>query len=335
MKLNQERIGFGDDSLGEGSEFRVGRDDFVPLADVPDYKWLFPREHEGIQHFADVDIQTINGGPTLLAQCVADPGKVSASAWKAYFDGFANAGVGPEEGALPFRVWQIWEAMVAFLKEKDGLSFVAAAGVLSHYVGDASQPLHSSFLHHGVPPMKSVGGRDFPFKHSSPEFTAFKKTAPSKIHAIYEQEMLEVDAATALASVDALLQAAGLAIQIGSGHDAAVATVALMDESQARLSPQDIIDADDPTLTQRERAERLWANQSVRDATVASLAGSVRLLAALWASAWEEGDGDDLPGTKIKTYSEAQLAQKCRQHQTFVPSLSLDEMVTSGDFEAP
>ena len=66
MMANQERIGFGAERLGEGSAFHMGRDEYVPLADVPDYVWLFPRASEGIQHFADVDINDIDGGPTLL-----------------------------------------------------------------------------------------------------------------------------------------------------------------------------------------------------------------------------------------------------------------------------
>ena len=37
----------------------------------------------------------------------------------------------------------------------NGASFVAAAGVMAHYVGDASQPLHSSYLHHGRLPMEA------------------------------------------------------------------------------------------------------------------------------------------------------------------------------------
>jgi hypothetical protein len=132
----------------------------VPLADVPDYIWVISkglRRHEGIQHFADIDIVDINGGKTLLDRCVEDQQNIAASVWKEYFDGFAENGVGPDEGALPFRVWQIWEAMVAYLKKGDVLRFVAGAGVMAHYVGDASQPLHCSYLHHGKPPMISVG----------------------------------------------------------------------------------------------------------------------------------------------------------------------------------
>jgi hypothetical protein len=82
MQHNQARIGFGDGRLGEGSEFRLGRGEFVPLADVPDYMWLFPRRQEGMQHFADIDIVDIDGGPTMLERCHEDRGMISAQGWK-------------------------------------------------------------------------------------------------------------------------------------------------------------------------------------------------------------------------------------------------------------
>jgi hypothetical protein len=147
--------------------------------------------------------------------------------------------------------------------------------------------------------------------------------------------MFEVDPATALARMDEALASPGPAIAITSGHGAAMATVQLMHESQQRLSPQDIIDADDPDLTQRERAERLWANQTVQDQTIASLVASVRLLAALWKTAWAKGNGNQLPASKIKRYSESALTAVCKQHESFVPSLSLEDMVASGNYEAP
>ena len=159
MMKNQKRIGYADEKLAKGSEFRVGREGFVPLADVPDYVWINSRPQEGIQHFADIDIHDIDGGPSLLQRCVDDPSFISAKRWLAYFKGFAARGVGPEEGALPFRVWQIWEDMVTYLKARDVARFVAAAGAMAHYVGDASQPLHCSYLHHGVPPMVEIDGR--------------------------------------------------------------------------------------------------------------------------------------------------------------------------------
>jgi hypothetical protein len=337
MKRNQVRIGFGNDRLEEGSEFRMGRGAFVPLSDVPDYVWIMARknEHEGIQHFADIDIHDIDGAPSLLDQCVVDPRKVAASAWKAYFDGFAGAEVGPEEGCLPFRVWQIWEEMVRFLQAGDVLRFVAAAGVLAHYVGDASQPLHGSYLHHGVPPMVTREGREYPVPRDDPRFQEFKETRAAKIHAIYEQTMLEVDPATALAAVDQdLANRPASTLAIARGHDAAVATVQVIHDARTRLSPTAIIEADDPALGPKARAAALWADQAIRDATVVSLADSVALLARLWETAWAAGGGASIPTAALVQFGEPELETVYRDHQ-FLRALDLGGMVQSGRFEPP
>lgn len=337
MIKNQARIGFGDEDLGKGSSFKMDRKGFVPLADVPDYVWISnqkARPDEGIQHFADVDIRDINGGPSLLERCNKDPGNVSATVWKEYFDGFAAAKVGPEDGALPFRVWQIWEAMVEYLKAKDVIHFVAAAGVLAHYVGDASQPLHCSYLHHGVPPLVTVHGRKYPVPGHSDQFKEFKKTRESKIHGIYEETMLEVDAPAALAAVNAVLKKGGGPQRtIKSGHDAGVETARLMHSVQKRLAPKTIINADDPSLSANARSAALWKKANIRNATVASLADSVQLLADLWKAAWKAGNGNTIPAAKLVEFKEADLEDIYRGEKTFVPSLSLAKMAQSGKFE--
>jgi len=335
MTKNQERIGFGDETLGEGSAFKMGADAFIPLADVPDYAWIMSsRDSEPIQHFADVDIRDIDGGPTMLDRCFDDPQNVSAQAWKEYFDGFAAKNVGPEEGVLPFRVWQIWEAMVAYLKDRDVIHFVAAAGVLAHYVGDASQPMHCSYLHHGIPPMKTVNGRKYPLPRTSAEFEAFKKTREAKIHGIYEETMLEIDTPAALIAVNERLKTSHHAKRvIKTGHDAAVETVRLMHDTQKRLSPKKIINADDPSLGPKTRAEALWNKPSIRNATIASLADSVELLADLWTTAWKEGNGNAIAKAKLVKFSEKDLEKIYRKEKAFVPSLSLEEMAESGEFE--
>jgi hypothetical protein len=336
MKANQPRIGFGNDTLGAGAGFKQGRQGFVPLSDVPDYVWIANRSarpYEGIQHFADIDIQDIDGGPSLLERCYEDPSAVAASVWKAYFDGFAAKSVGPEEGALPFRVWQIWEDMVTYLKARDVVRFVAAAGVLAHYVGDASQPLHCSYMHHGVPPMTKVGRRSYPVPRDSDAFVAFKKTSPSKIHGIYEETMLEVDAPSALAAIDAQLRRRRKSAVIKTGHDAAALVIRLMHESQERLSPKAIIAADDASLGPKARAKNLWSKKNVREATVVSLAESVRLLADLWQSAWAIGGGDKIAAKSLGAIDENALDAIYRRDKKFVPSLSLDAMAASGRFE--
>jgi hypothetical protein len=345
IKPNQPRIGFGDEDLGMGKAFKMGADAFVPLADVPDYVWVKAKgshPNESIQHFADIDINDIDGGKSMLDRCHADPRNCSAKAWKAYFDGFKGAGVGPEEGALPFRVWQIWEAMVAYLEAADLIRFVAAAGILSHYVGDASQPLHCSWLHHGEPPLVTYEGRQYPVPRDSDAFKEYKDTAPAQIHGIYEEGMLEVDAPTMLANVNTKLEGAkASAAGINSGFDAAVATLQLMYDSQKRLSPRSIIELDDPSLGPTARGHALWANKKVRDATTTSLAESVQLLANLWAAAWKKGNGNRIdlstvPGfSEDEGFSERDLQKIYRTDRKFIPSLSLDAMAASGRFEPP
>lgn len=339
MRSNQSSIGYSDETISDSSGFKVDRKGFVPLADVPDYIWVTQQgthPNEPIQHFADIDIYDINGGSSLLDRCVADPTYVAASKWKAYFDGFAAKGVGPEEGALPFRVWQIWEEMVKYLDQPqpDVIHFVAAAGVLAHYVGDASQPLHCSYLHHGVPPMVSVGGRKYPVPRDSDAFKEFKTTKPSQIHGIYEETMLEIDPTSVLADVDAALaKGSSLKFDIASGHDAGVSVITLMKASQKRLAPMTIIDADDPDQGPKARAKILWNNATIRKATVEALADSVRLLAALWTAAWEVGGGKNIPVSQLNPIDPDDLGAICRTEKNFVPSLSLDDMALSKNFE--
>jgi hypothetical protein len=340
MQANQAGIGFGNLKLSQGSAFRMGREDFVPLADVPDYVWIgaaqqvATRRAEPGQHFADIDIAAIDGGPSLLQACRADPTNVSPAVWRDYFKGFADAGCGPEEGALPFRVWQLFDLMVAALRKKDAKRFVAAAGVMAHYVADASQPLHSSYLHHGRLPLLAVGSGEYPVARGSKAYADFKKSREARIHGIYEEGMLEIGVPQALAAIDAGLAGSAVPDDVANGWQAACATFALMSDAHNRLPPQTIIDADDPTLDDRERAARLWRNPRVQAETIASLAASTVLLARLWASAWRRGGGNAVAAAKLRAFSEKELGALCRT-ASFAPALTLDEMVKSGHFRVP
>jgi hypothetical protein len=361
MAANQERIGYGDDQLDQGAGFKQGRDGFVPLADVPDYVWVpsarysGPRQHEPQQHFADVDLPPF-GEPAdsadFLARCVEDPSLVSPQAWSDFFAGFAEHGTGPEEGSLPFRVWQIFDALVDFARTGDTRSFVAAAGILAHYVGDASQPLHCSYLHHGQLPMMTVAGddREYPVAHSSDEFKAYAKTAPAKVHGIYEEGMLEIAPAVLFANIERLLKQeprrdvrrpdrregadANTDVEIPDGHAAAVQTVLLMDRARKRLKPMDIIEADDPKLGPKPRAKKLWENAAIAEATAQSLADSTEVLARIWQAAWTVGrrnaDGPIAAGA-LRELSEDEL-QTLYRSSTFLVPMTLAQMLKSGQF---
>jgi hypothetical protein len=215
---------------------------------------------------------------------------------------------------------------------------VAAAGVLGHYIGDASQPLHCSYMHHGVPPMKTVHGRKYPVPRDSAEFQTFKDTKPADIHGIYEETMLEIDTASAMTAVNNLLASqSGPQRNIKSGHDAATETVRLMFACQKRLSPKQIINADKPNSDQgpKTRAAALWNKASIRNATVASLADSARLLADIWKGAWKAGNGNSIAANKLISFNSQDLDDIYRKEKKFIPSLSLTEMATSGKFEPP
>lgn len=335
MKANQRNIGFGDDKLGKGGSFQLGRGDFVPLADVPDYKWVHSsRSQEGIQHFADIDIHDIHGGPSMMEVCRKDPKKIAASVWQSYFAGFAAAGCGPEPGLLPFRVWQIWEDMVGFASKPDAGRFMAAAGVMAHYVGDASQPLHCSYLHHGQLPMLKISGRKYPVKHASDAYKTFHDSPAAQVHGIYEETMLEVDAPAALAGVNKILKTSFTAPKITNGWEAGRATFDVMSRAQKRLSPMTIIKADDPNQKPSQRATDLWNNTKVRGATLRSLADSTRVLATLWKTAWKVGGGDKTALSQLRTYDETEVAN-FYEASGFLPSLSIAQMVKSGRFEPP
>src|SRR5439155_2744617 len=89
---------------------------------------------------------------TLLEKCRKNPSAITDV--QVWIDYFADAKVkelvdGP--GLLPFRVWQIYEQLVGFAHAGQNKEFVAAAGIVAHYVGDACQPLHISYFHHGDP----------------------------------------------------------------------------------------------------------------------------------------------------------------------------------------
>jgi hypothetical protein len=97
-------------------------------------------------------------GDTLLAIC-DDPKNVNVSIWQQYYDAVQRDFPAEEEsrGLLPFRAWQIFDAMVYYAQQGDAEGFVCSAGILSHYVGDACQPLHISYLFNGDPDRSTQG----------------------------------------------------------------------------------------------------------------------------------------------------------------------------------
>ena len=139
-------------------------------------------------------------GKTLL-DITVDEKNIDIGVWDNFYD---SLGENASRGTLPFRVWQIYNEMVKFLKNEDIPRFVCAAGILSHYVGDACQPLHISQFYDGND-QQSKG-----------------------VHAKYETNMLDKFSTEIVAGVNNYVTNFKAVADVESGKAAAISVVELM-----------------------------------------------------------------------------------------------------------
>jgi hypothetical protein len=327
---------------------------FVPLADVPDNVWKSNvnfyqvedadgKKHrkpgpgsrgqsDNPNHFADIDLPYKNHKTFLayLAQNMDDG--LDPDVWLDYYDSvkgkFAawSAAIGktspPEShwGALPFRIWQLFDAMVDAAHNGRQAEFLCAGGVLIHYVGDACQPLHTSYLSQGDP------DRVVP----RPRSTGNKLEADG-VHSGYEDDMVNYgyqkkNLATKLAAEitrQENVNAENIAA-IGSGKDAAKAFVTLVQATRRTIKPRDIIDKwvalKSQGASKGDRDEAMWAEFGTKTANC--MARGTRYLARIWSGAWSTGGGDQRIGEGAKI-GPAAIA-KLYNDPSFVRSVRLD-----------
>lgn len=213
FRNNQRNIGFDDDAISMGGRVTgLGTNDFVPLADVPDDVWKLggagvKRTKDNPTHYADMNEKGADGH-TLFELC-EDPSNISVDVWVRHYQG-----IGTEEkhqGSLPFRVRQIFEAMVEYVRAGKVTEYVCAAGILAHYVGDACQPLHGSRL-----------------------------TNTNGVHSPYETKMLNNNRGGERGVVGTIRKGleGRVAADVADGADTAVRTVMLMRKAHSILSPE-------------------------------------------------------------------------------------------------
>jgi hypothetical protein len=314
----------------------LSKKDFVPLADVPDLAWKIgafvrgPRGHnpEEPQHFADLDEPPPDGSPTLLEVC-RNKANVHPAVWIAHSRKFkkpkSKADPAKHAGLLPFRVWQIFDEMVDFVKAGKEAEYLTAAGVLAHYIGDACQPLHCSFMHHGDPsdPVLRV------IHHTTGKKAGKTETVDDskEIHEDYEQNMFKGVRGHAMKTRLAAKATRARGRRIKNGREAAIETVAMMQAAFKRVPPKTLIKRYNQLLradvSKTELLDRLWAEFG--NDTVDVMAMGCRLLARLWGSAWVAGGGDK----KIKggTLKQPDLVN-CYRKKTFLKSFLLTQIGT-------
>ena len=316
MELNKMRVSNIDaDNVERNARFSG----FVPLADVPDKAWKGApgREDENPNHYSDMDYVP-DGGKSLF-QLTPTAAALNPDTWRKYYKSIGwNAG--SHSGLLPFRVWQIYKKMVEFVKAADVESFVAAAGILTHYLGDACQPLHGSMYDDGDPFRKPPDGKP------SKEFLHHGKAYGKGVHGAYETAMID-DA------IDKLL--GELPKALGTGHEmnliksarnAGFATIELIKRSAKRIPPKDIVTEYIAILEhhkKKDASEILW--KKFGNGTISVIADGCNTLAMIWESAWVEGGGKNIPQDKLIAISEGRL-RELYEDTGFLPSVLLGQI---------
>ena len=181
------------------------------------------------------------GSPTLSDACLANPDLLTAANWNAYFDTFPEQVDELHRGILPFRVWQYFERMKDYAAN-DPDKFIAAAGTLAHYVGDASQPLHGSTMADGIPSEEPDIPRDSSRKdNQGNKLPAFRGEG---VHSVYETQMINMAARKRLLfdEIRKNLGADHGMPLVGDGRSAALATLATMRDVANILPPRRLVD---------------------------------------------------------------------------------------------
>lgn len=304
---NVERISFSA-AISKDSASPSADDAFIPLADVPDIVWKrggqSQRGNENPNHFADMDQPSPEFGGKTLLELGEDPAYLDPEKWHAFYTS-VNVDL-KHNGTLPFRVWQLFDEMVAAIKKKDLAHYVAAAGVLAHYVGDACQPLHVSMYHHGHPDKPDEDG----------------------VHEQYETKMLDKYAPQINSKVDALLAAtpAKTTAAVTSGLEAARAVVALMTNAINAVPPLDIVAAFNQG---GNRNDVLFTKFG--DSTAKLLIKGAAVLASVWRGAWTAGGGDASFGPgQMKEIAQSALSALYLD-KAFAKSVLITAMKRVGD----
>jgi hypothetical protein len=304
MKANAENISVKDADIEAGKLPKATqRDRFIPLADVPDLVWRATRGKDKANHFADMDEPDPNSGKTLLQLWKASSSNRTPGKWSQFYSAIDPKRKDAHRGALPFRVRQIYEEMVEFTKRGDIAKYVGAAGILAHYVGDACQPLHVSFLHHGHP--------DHP--------------SEKDVHEVYETRMLDSFSAEVVQMTNLELKSKAVKTgqRIVGGAAAADLVVELMRQTIKVLPPEVVVDTFNKTKG-RGQLQAMWT--ALGKKTCAVMADGSLTLAILWESAWVEGKGS----TKVKLSDLIAVDRKklmsIYNDKTFIESRWLKEM---------
>jgi hypothetical protein len=327
MQNNALVISHDDNTILTNAFKNMGKDAVIPMADVPDFFWKhgsqgYSRAMEGPNHFADMDQPRPGDGVDLLTLC-QDTQQIDANVWNTFYDSVKDllndTAVTPQHrGLLPFRVWQIFDAMVGFVKSNLMPEFICAAGVLTHYVGDSCQPLHISYLFDGDPRQFTV----HTVHHINGTTSDTHIALGAGVHSAYEDTMVNTNRKEILDGLDNV-PGVQKTQYVKSGFEAAVATVALMRDTIGKIDPDSLIQKYLQIKTNKSNvADEMWTDFGEK--TIEVMQAGTHLLGVLWESAWVLGGGED--GNRDTSAIDPGDAMKICEPASFLPSYSIDQI---------
>lgn len=315
MSNNAKNISYEDAAIKSGT-FNGDPNVFTPLVDVPDVVFKakvagisrFP--YENPNHYADVDYTRPSDGKSLL-QLSKQQGNLTVEFWQQFYDDLGHTSI-KERGLLPFRVKQIFREMVNYLNEDNVVGFVAAAGVLGHYLGDACQPLHGSQFTDGD------GIR--------PETDGIHSVYETKMINKYKKEILS-DLTGKITSQESSHHAYNKITAIRDEDDAAKACIALMDVTMKRIPPKDMLDVYYDAVVADSKAAgltALWDNFG--EETKETMARGARYLSKTWEAAWALANAENNNALSTTKISTTKLKNLYLDKENFLKSYSLDQI---------
>jgi len=188
--------------------------------------------------------------------------------------------------------------MVKSLANKDIAKFVCAGGTMSHYVADACNSLHISYLHHG------------------------RNESETNVHRDYENKVIDKNKKELFKMINDKVKTIGNDDLIKGGNSAARKIIDLMNYTVTKLPPETICDSFTANLGKRNRIDNMW--NELKEGTADTIAKGCMVMAILWQSAWLEGNGD-------KGFENQDLVEISKENlkmlyndKTFVPSFRLN-----------
>jgi hypothetical protein len=283
--------------------------EFYDLADAPD-RWAFygPRPQDQPSHCVNFDT-LVEGKGTLLEW--SEKEHFSPQGWADFYE--AGEVAKNERGALPFRVAQVFNELVGFLKAGKPAEALFALGVIAHYAGDATMPLH------GIEEYKGQ-------EHDLP------KTDDLDVHKFYDRKLMEKCADLFGEGMSEEMSGASpVAIPVPANHNVAatarsVATACLdaMVAAGERCPKERLFKAYKDAWTDGEAPnyEACWEDVG-KDLCWCAARGA-ELVAGIWLAAWKLGRGEEKLEGEGKI--DASVLEELWGRPDFLECLTLEEL---------